>query len=315
MSGLAPLVLTKHDVLLIEQHYKETLRSLQRLHSGTPSSVTYFLAGSLPGTALLHLRQLTLFGMISRLPENILHSHAKDIFTSTTLSKKSWFFQIRDLCLCYGLPHPLDILSNPLSKEKFKTMVKSSVIDYWEQKLRGEASNLSSLQYFKPSFMSLTSPHPLWTTAGSSPSMVAMATVQAQLLSGRYRSQQLCSHWTPHASGCCLLSSSCSTTIEDLPHILSRCVALLPIREKLLRFTLSYCERYPIIKEIVLIFCQPSHPEFCQFLLDCSVMPQVILANQLHGKQILHHLFLITRTWTYNLHKERMKILGRWNIF
>ena len=135
------------------------------------------------------------------------------------------------------------------------------------------------------------------------------------MISGRYRTQKLCSHWSPHTSGFCLMSSACSSILEDLTHILSSCVALLPTREKLQMFTLNYCEQNPIIKDIVLSLCQPTHHQFCQFLLDCSILPQVILAHQLHGDIIHHHLFLISRTWTYTIHKERLKILGRWNPF
>ena len=101
MSGLAPLLLSKSDIAIIEAHYKETIRNLQRLHSCTPSPVIYFLAGSLPGIALLHQRQLSLFGMISRLPDNILHEHAKKIYSSEIPAIKSWFTQIREFCLCY----------------------------------------------------------------------------------------------------------------------------------------------------------------------------------------------------------------------
>ena len=122
-----------------------------------------------------------------------------------------------------------------------------------------------------------------------------MATVQALMLSGRYRTQQLCSHWSPQATGFCIIAKTCSNKIEDLPHILSNCDGLLPTREKLLRFTLTYCENNPIIKQLVLPLCQPTHPNFCQFLLDCSVLPQVILSHQLHGNVVHHHLFHITR--------------------
>ena len=83
--------------------------------------------------------------------------------------------------------------------------------NYWEKVLWAEASPLDSLEYFHPSFMSLHKPHPIWSTAGSSPSKVAMATIQAQMLSGRYRTQLLCSHWTPGSNKCCQLSPSCST--------------------------------------------------------------------------------------------------------
>ena len=68
LSGLATLVLSKNDENVIALHHKETLQSLLRLYPCTPRSVVCFLAGSLPGAGLLHLRQLSIFGMICRLP-------------------------------------------------------------------------------------------------------------------------------------------------------------------------------------------------------------------------------------------------------
>ena len=65
----------------------------------------------------------------------------------------------------YNLPHPLEFIENPPSKLDFKKKIKSAIINYWENKLRGEASFLQSLEWFKPNFMSLIKPHPIWTTA------------------------------------------------------------------------------------------------------------------------------------------------------
>ena len=253
--------------------------------------------------------------MISRAPDSLLYKLARSILSLETVSIKSWFWEIRDLCLSYHLPHPLTILSTPPTKEAFKKMVKTHIIDYWEQVLRAEASILPSLEFFNPSFMSLTRAHPIWSTAGSSPSNIAMATTQSQMLSGRYRTQLLISNWSRHTTGFCILSQSCSSTIEDLPHILSCCEALQPAREKLQRFALEYFKNFPEIQPLAFKFCQPTHPKFCQFLLDCSVIPEVILATQMHGQGILHHLFHVTRTWVYALHRTRMKMLGRWNYF
>ena len=157
--------------------------------------------------------------MITRLPNNILHAHATNIYKMVTQSRKSWFWKIRDLCLQYNLPHPSLLLASPLPKNNFKRIVKKRILDYWEQKLRHEATNLPSLHYFKPTFMSLLSPHPIWTTAGSSPTKVAMATQQARLLSGRYRLEALSSHWT-NGSGTCRLSPSCASD-EDIDHFLT----------------------------------------------------------------------------------------------
>ena len=317
MSGLATLVLTEAETKMIDQHHKETLRRILRLHDKTPRTVIYFLSGCLPGTALLHLRQLAIFGMISRLKESILHEHANNVFTYRTKSPRSWFHQIMKLCILYGLPHPLDMLTCPPTKPAFKTLVKKRVLDHWESLLRSEAASLPSLVSFRPAFMSLTTPHPMWTTAGSSPANVAMATVQAVMASGRYRTEALCRHWSSQSKGVCLISQACNNTLEDITHILQICPALSCFREKLARFTQEYLEKIenPDIQAILTTHCNVSHPLFRDFLLDCSSLPQVIRCVQLHGHDVLHHLFRVTRTWIYVLHRERLKILGRWNKY
>ena len=70
MSGIASLVLKQSEVNILNQHYKTTLQNLLKLHDRTPDPVVFFLAGSLPAVAILHLKQLSLFSMITRLPEN-----------------------------------------------------------------------------------------------------------------------------------------------------------------------------------------------------------------------------------------------------
>ena len=60
LSGMATLVLTKAEKNVLATHYKCTVQSLQRLHPKTPRSVVFFLAGCLPGEALLHCRLASL---------------------------------------------------------------------------------------------------------------------------------------------------------------------------------------------------------------------------------------------------------------
>ena len=59
----------------------------------------------MPAEATLHLKQLTLFGMICRLPDNILNKIACEALLIS--DDKSLFGQIRPLCFKYALPHPL----------------------------------------------------------------------------------------------------------------------------------------------------------------------------------------------------------------
>ena len=238
--------------------------------------------------------------MISRLP----NSHTSKLVACHLLNCepppiKSCVYQIVRLCQQYGLPGPLQLLQDPLPKERFKTVVKAKVTDYWVQQLRAEGSDpeYTSLAYFKPDFMSLSSPHPAWTTASSSPGKVSMATIQVQMLSGRYRSERLCRHWSSNRGGFCLISPACTEVMEDIPHILALCPGLTQAGEKLVRWTSDYCNVFFPISDIITAFCIPTNPNFTQFLLDCSVIPEDILATQVYGSDILSHLFHGTRTW------------------
>ena len=80
--------------------------------------------GILPGSTLLHLRKLSFFGMICRLPTNIIHRHALNIFIRETISNKSWFHQIRDICLQNNLPHPAELLRAQLTKEQAQNLCR-----------------------------------------------------------------------------------------------------------------------------------------------------------------------------------------------
>ena len=111
--------------------------------------------------------------------------------------------------------------------------MKKHVINYWELFLRAEAAALDSLSFFNAKFCSLSSPHPMWSMAGSSPAKVAMCTIQGQMVSGRFRTEELCSNWSSNKAGICLLSPECSSTPEDILHILHQCPALETTRNML----------------------------------------------------------------------------------
>ena len=64
LSGLSALVLFKQEQNILYECHKNSLSKLMKMHDRTPDSVVFFLAGSLPITALLHLRRLSLFNMI-----------------------------------------------------------------------------------------------------------------------------------------------------------------------------------------------------------------------------------------------------------
>ena len=143
-------------------------------------------------------------------------------------SSKSWIFHIKNLTLQYGLPYPLNLLENPLSKYAFKKLVKSKVCDLWEQKLWLSAAPLQSLQYFHPNFLSLQKTHTLWTSCGDNPFEISKVIIQAKFLSGRLRMDTLRSHFGKTDSPQCVL---CQEKLEGtIEHILVTCQALIQCR-------------------------------------------------------------------------------------
>ena len=301
-SGLASLILNKTEVDAITLHVKETLQNLLKLHSATPDPVVYFLAGVLPGEATLHQRQLTIFGMISRLPNNIIHRIALQKLTSAPQSEKNWFSQIRELCFKYNLPHPITLLTHPPTKEQFKSLIKSKITDFWQTELRMHAAALKSLRYFKPEFMSLLRPHPMWSVATDSYSVNKAVTV-GRMISGRYRCGSLMRHFSADNTGLCEL---CSSEVETLEHILvPKCSFLLEKRKALLTYSRNIVRDNQTASDIfeAYVACNDDH-KFVQFILDPTVCPEVILAR---NKDIQTPLLKISATWCHSLHKMRSK--------
>ena len=312
LSGISSLVLKSAESSTINQYLKQTTQRLLKLMEKTPPCVVAFLGGQLPGTALLHLRQLVLFGMIARMPDSVLHKHAVHILTSSRPSASSWFQQVRDLCCQYQLPHPLCILQQHPKKTAHNSLVKSKVVEYWEQKLRVEASSLESAPYFRADFMSLLKPHPLWFSCGSNAFECHKAVITARMLSGRYLTDRLQRHWTQNKAGVCLLPSCAPAgSLGTLEHLLLYCPALENTRQKLLKLCYKVSQDNQHVSTILLsTMGSRDEKQIMQILLDCSTIPAVIRATQEIGSEIRDRILYFGRTWCYNVHRERMNQLG-----
>ena len=310
MSGTASLVLKQSEINILNQHYKTTLQNLLKLNKKTPDPVVFFLAGSLPAVALLHLKQLSLFSMITRLPNNILNRIGRYFLTTSHERSKSWFLSVRDICLMYMLPHPLSLMESPLSKVEGKQLFRSRVTDFWQTKLRNDTSVLPSLRYFKPQYMTLSRPHPLFQTCGNNSYEICKAISQACMLSGRYPTDRLVRHFHPGSDGnCSLCSDNVPGTIE---HLLMQCSSLNETRQQLL-VNLEKNNFSDLSKSLILKAINPVNiEEAVQFLLDCSNNPNVISAIQMCGPVITEELFRFTRSWCYSIHRRKLKLQGRW---
>ena len=112
------------------------------------------------------------------------------------------------------------------------------------------------------------------------------------------------------------LCELCGAEVEILRHFLfPRCLKLQERAGLLFQYMNSIVQVSTTclnILENVILGSSVDQDVWVQFVLDCSVFPQVIASSQC-DKTVLPLLFKVTRTWCYSLHRTRLKILGRWS--
>ena len=315
MSGLSSLYLSPKEISCIEQQYKKAIQNIMKISAKSPASLVYFVAGSLPGSAILHMRQISLFGMICRLKGDPLNQLASYILLTSSYSEKSWFVQIRNLLLQYDLPHPLKLLDDPPDKLTLAKLVKAKVLDFWERKLRQEALLLPSLVYLNTHFQSLCRPHKLWSTAGHKSYEVSKARIQLLFLSSQYPCGSRTRHWShDNPQGyCSYISCKNDFVVETPEHILLQCPAYNTTRNRMVNLCLQ--TKQPATHSIIVShFLHDSNQTILQLILDCSSLPDVISSAQIHGDYIFSDLFYLGRTWCYAIHRARSKRLGLWHV-
>ena len=175
-----------------------------------------------------------------------------------------------------------------------------------------EAEATPSLKFLCTKFLQLGSkPHLLWLSCGSSPTAVRAATVQARILSGRYKDGYLRSKYT-EIDGSCQLRG-CGIFPGDVAHLLSgKCVALRPHLSQTSRNCLSFLRESPYLHSIVMEKLNGSTEDWVGLLIDPSTVPSVIrfVQCQGQGQLAMWPLFRLSRAMIWSMHKNRYKMLG-----
>ena len=266
----------------------------------------------LPGKAVLHSRQLSLFLMVCHLPDDPLNKHAQHILASAPPSAKSWFQQVRNLCTQYGLPNPLQLLERPPNKEHFKAEVKAKIVNYWQELFTAETKKLKSLKYFKPELYSLMKPHYMWSTAAGNPFECSKSTALAKMVSGRFRTDMLCRYWSNNRSGCCK-SPTCIDTPGTLEHILASCPALATVRERLYQMWLDRSVMFPTLHCTIRDVLSSPPETIVQFVLEPLAFQLILADIRTHGNQFIHQLSYMTRTFAFYMQREYKKLQKLYN--
>ena len=129
------------------------------------------------------------------------------------------------------------------------------------------------------------------------------------MLSGRYRTESLASHWASNSPGYCL-APTCSLVTEDLEHILLYRPSYQQSRDNFAR--LWRATKIPTILHLITTLLSESGSAL--LLLIPSTNLVVIRMYQDYGPEPLRIVFHLTRTWCFTIHKSRAKLLERWTF-
>ena len=160
--------------------------------------------------------------------------------------------------------------------------------------------------------MSLSSTHPLLSSCGSSPYQVSRACVQACYLSGRARIESLTKHWDPaNREGYCQLCKLVKPAVGNLEHLFlsGGCPALVDVWLSMISFFNAYMVSRPHLLPVLKACWEVDDQTTLQFLLDCSVLPDVILLDQQSEENVLDELFYMSRSYIFKIHMTRRRLL------
>jgi hypothetical protein len=180
LHGLESLRLNDTQHELLEAHHRKLIRQIQHLPISSAIPSIYLLLGAPPLEAQLHQRVLTFFAAILRRPESAECEILVRQLAVKSLDSNSWTVMLRNLLYQYHLPSAHNLVASTPSKQFWKITVWSAILRHWEDKMKEDAAEMSSLSYLNLSKCQFGRPHPVWENI-SSPTEVRMATVKAKV--------------------------------------------------------------------------------------------------------------------------------------
>ena len=108
------------------------------------------------------------------------------------------------------------------------------------------------------------------------------------------------------------MSDTCHNVKGDLLHLLIVCPALEHTRHRLHSLWCSKSADCPPLHSLVLRILGSSPESQVRFILDSTPCPELIKLIQMFGKEIQDRVLYLTRTWAFSIHRQKLKLLGRW---
>ena len=308
-SGLSALPIRPAMMKPLVTFQNKILRAILKLSPYSPIAPLYFLLGELPLEASLHTDILSLFWNIWVNPHTKVYTVLKYLLMMSSSSSVTWSAHVRLIFQQYSLPDPLLLLSSqPWPKERWKSHTKTAVTAFHEAVWRDKAASNYKLQYLNVQCTGLSGrPHPVLSWVQTTQD-VEIVRPHVKFLCGDYVCYDYLSHdrgSDPHCRLCSALSHHKAAPVEDIEHILTKCLATSDTRQDRLAILMNTIA-YPC--DLILNMNQ-SPKVLTQFILDCSSLN---LPNDVRISPDHPSFTDITRQcsyYVYAVHKHRIREL------
>jgi hypothetical protein len=148
LYGMELLIPSSKPLEQLEMFQKRMIKQLLSLPTRCPDPAVYILTGILPIEAQIHLKALVFFNNVCHQDESSIEKKlAVRQLTVKAESSNSWFICINNILRKYDMKEASTYLESPMSKSKWRSVVKSKVREYWSSHIHTMSQMYSSLQF------------------------------------------------------------------------------------------------------------------------------------------------------------------------
>ena len=260
LYGLEVIIPSGKAFTILETQYKRLLKQILSLPKSTADPAIYLLSGMLPVEATLHKRILSLFGNVTRLPDDSIELRlAKRQLELKTFKSHSWFIEVKKILIKYDLPQPKTLLENPPEKLSWKHQYNNVVNNFWMDRILPQVKMFSSLKYLSRIY-TVGKCHPAVKPYNLSIRDVNRIAVKSKILTGTYMLQTNRVKFNQNE-----VDPSCQLYKQDKEtyHFLITCTTLEECRKTIMT------DIHNIISDLLSIWPWTAKYSLTQLIVDC----------------------------------------------
>ena len=302
-SGLSSFSLRSNQLEPLSLFQRKTLKSILKLSITAPTPAIHFLTGELPIEGKIHRDVFSLFYSIWKNPETKIYQIVKYLLNNSCENSRTWSAHVRHLSTRYGLEDPSDCLNrDPPSKSFYKEYIATKITSYHEKLLRRSANSNSQMSYLNVATRGLRGRHHPALSNMITTCEVKLSRPHLKFLAGNYLTYQVKAN---QSGGCSAHCRICTSNEESISHVISSCVGMKTVRERLLLQFAELCKSTK--NKINFEEIKLCEKQLCQFILDPTSLNLPVRVSL--QDPLVPEFYRLSRQFCFIIDKTRIGLL------